>query len=104
MAVVFADTFYFLPFFFFFFFFFGPYLLHMEAPRLGGKSELQPPASATVTAAAASDLSRIFNLFHSPRQRQILNPLSEARGGTRILIDTSWSPFCGATTGTPPIF
>ena len=80
MAVVFADTFQFLPFFFFFFCFLGPYLRHVETPRLGVKSELQLPAYATVTAAAASDLSRIFNLFHSPRQRQILNPLSEARG------------------------
>ena len=33
-----------------FFFFLGPYLQHMEVPRLGVKSELQLPAYTTVTA------------------------------------------------------
>ena len=37
----------------------------------------KPAACATVT--ATPDLSRICNLHHSSRQRQILNPLSEAR-------------------------
>ena len=41
-----------------FFFFLGPHIWHMEAPRLGVKSEPQP------------------------QQCQILNPLSKARGPT----------------------
>ena len=57
----------------------------MEAPRLGVKSEPQLPAYAAAT--ATPDLSRLCNLHHSSRQRQIPDPLSEARDGTRILLD-----------------
>ena len=60
-----------------FFVFFGPHLQHMEVPRLGVESELQLPAYTT--AIATPDLSHICNLYHSSRQCQILNPLSEAR-------------------------
>ena len=49
----------------------------MEVPRLGGKSELQLQVYATAT--ATPDPSRIHNLHRSLQQRQILNPLSEAR-------------------------
>ena len=49
--------------------FFGPFLWHMEVPRRGVKSELQLP---TYTPATAT-----------------LNPLSEARDRTRILMETS---------------
>ena len=59
----------------------------MEVPRLGVKSELQLPAHAT--AIAMPGLSYVFNLHCSFRQCWILNPLSEARDGTRILMDTS---------------
>ena len=58
----------------------------MEVPRLGVESELQLLAYATAT--AMPDASCVFNLHHSSRQRQILNPLSEARDRTRILMDT----------------
>ena len=51
----------------------------MEVPRLGVESELQPLAYATAT----RDPRCICDLYHSSWQRQILNPLSEARGGTR---------------------
>ena len=34
------------------------------------------------------DLSRVCDLHHSSQQRQILNPLSKARGQTLILMDT----------------
>ena len=58
----------------------------MKVPRLGVKSELQLPAQ--VTATATLDLSHICDLHHSSWQRQILNPLSEARDQTRIHMDT----------------
>ena len=50
---------------------------HMEVPRLGACSKLQPPAYATAT--ATQDLSHVCDLHHSSRQRQILNPLSKDR-------------------------
>ena len=49
----------------------------MEVPRLGVEPELQLPAYTTAT--ATQDLSHIYNLPHRSWQRQILNPLSEAR-------------------------
>ena len=74
--------------FLFFIFFLGPHLQHMEVPRLGVEWELQLLAYTTVT--ATPDLSRICELHCSSRQRWILNPLSEAKDGTHILVDTSW--------------
>ena len=41
-------------------------------------------------ATATPDLSQVCNLHHSSWQCQILNPLSEARDQTHILVDTSW--------------
>ena len=41
-----------------------------------------------------------FHESHEPRQRQILNPLSEARDQTRNLMVPSRICFCCATTGT----
>ena len=57
-------------------------------PQLGVESELQLPAYTTAT--ARWDLSRVCNLCHNSQQCQILNPLSEARDRTCILMDTSW--------------
>ena len=59
----------------------------MDIPRLGVKSELLPLAYATAT--ATSDLNQVCKLHHSTQQRQILNPLSEARDQTYVLMDTS---------------
>ena len=59
----------------------------MDVPRLGVKWELQLPAYTIAT--AVQDLSRIRDLHHSSRQRQVLNPLSEARDQTCILMDIS---------------
>ena len=56
----------------------------MEVPRLGIKSELQLPAYTTAT--TTQDPSRVFDLYHSSRQRQILNPLREARDRTHNLM------------------
>ena len=69
----------------------------MEVPRLGVELELQLPAHATAT----SDLSCICDLHHSLRQRRILNPLSEARDQTHILMVPSQICFRCTTTGTP---
>ena len=71
----------------------------MEVPRLGVKSELQLAAYARVT--ATQDPSRICNLHHSSRQRQILNPAREARDRTHVLMDTSQVHYHLAMTGTP---
>ena len=58
----------------------------MEVPRLGVEVELQLPAYAT----ARLDLSLICDLHHTLRQRQILNPLSESRDQTQVLMDASF--------------
>ena len=62
---------------FFFLFFLWLHPQHMEVPRLGVESELLLPVYNTAT--AILDPSWVFNLHHSSQQRQILNPLSEAR-------------------------
>ena len=72
---------------------------HMEVPRLGVESELQQLAYATAT--ASPDPSHICNLHHSSQKCHILNPLSEARDGTCILMDASQICFCWAMTRTP---
>ena len=76
--------------------FLGPHVWHMEVPRL---SELQPPAYTT--ARATRDPSRVCDLHHSPRQRRILHPLSEARDRTWNLMVPSWIHSRCATVGTP---
>ena len=55
--------------------FLGPRLQRIEVPRLGLKSELSPLVYTTAT--ATQDLSCLYNLHHSSRQRRIRNPLSE---------------------------
>ena len=55
--------------------------------RLGVELELQLPAYATAT--AAQDLSCVCDLHHSLQQRWVLNPLSEARNQTHVLLDTT---------------
>ena len=60
----------------------------MEVPRLGVESELQLLAYTIAT--ETPDPSRVCDLHRSSRQRQILNPLSEARDQTRILMVPSW--------------
>ena len=68
--------------------FLGLHPRHMEVPRLGVWSELQLPAYAT--AIAMPYLSHVCDLHRSSWQRWILNPLSEARDGICILMDTGW--------------
>ena len=83
---------------FFSFFFLGLHLHHMEVPRLGVESELQ--LAAYTTATATLGLSHICNLHQSPWQCQILNPLSDIRDRTHVLMDASQICFRWAMTGT----
>ena len=64
--------------------FLGPYLWHVEIPKLGVKSELQLLAYTTAT--EMQDLSCVCHVHHSSWQRQILNPLSR----TGIEPASSW--------------
>ena len=63
-------------------------LHHMNIPRLGVQSELQLLTYTTAT--PTRDPSHIRDLPDSSQQCWIPNPLSEARDGTCILMDTSW--------------
>ena len=60
---------------------------HMKVPRVGIKLELQLLAHAIATATQGP--SHVCNLHGSSWQLQILNPLSKARGQTRVLMDSS---------------
>ena len=84
---------------FFFFVFIRPHPWHMEVPRLGVELQLYLPAYTTAT--ATSYPSHACELHHSSPQSGILNPLSEARDGTCVLMDTSLIWFDWAMTGTP---
>ena len=57
-----------------------PHLKHVEVPRIGIKLELQ--LLVYTTAIAMPDRSCICDLYHSPWQCRILNPLSKARDRT----------------------
>ena len=77
-------------FYFFNFFIFcllGMHPRHTEVSRLGVQLEGQLPAYARAT--ATSGLSHVCDLHHSSWQHWILNPLSEARDRTCILMDIS---------------
>ena len=76
----------------------GPYLQHMEVPRLGVESQQQLPAYTTAT--AMPDVSLVLEVHHSSRQCWTLNPLSEARIRTHVLMDTSWVCYSWTTMGT----
>ena len=58
-------------------------------------------AEAYATATATPDPNLVCNLHHSSQQRQILNPMSEARDQTLNLMVSSWICFQCATIGTP---
>ena len=73
-----------------FFYFLGPRPQQMEVPGLGVRLELQ--LSACTTATARPDPSFICHLGPSSWQCWILNPRSEARDRTLILMDTSQVP------------
>jgi len=81
--------------------FLGPHSGHTEVLRLGVESELQLPAYTAAT--AVPDLSHVYNLHHSSGKQWILNPLSEVRDQTLILMETGHIHFCCATMRTPRI-
>ena len=87
--------------FIYFFSFLGPHPRHMEVPSLGVKSELLVLAYTTAT--AWGNPSCVYDQHHSSWQCWIINPLSEARDQTPILMDTSQIHFCCATPGMPPV-
>ena len=68
--------------------FLGLHLQHVGAPGVGVKLELQLLAYTRATATV--DPSHICDVHYSSQQQWILNPLSEARGRTCNLMDTSW--------------
>ena len=76
-----------LHFYFILFCFFRAAPTAYEGSQATDQLELQLPVYTTTTAMATAtpDLSGFCNLYHSSRQRQILNPLSEARDQTRNL-------------------
>ena len=84
--------------FFFFFLLFRPHSRHMEVPRLEVECQLQLLAYTTATAMQGPNL--ICHLHRSSQQHWILNPLTEARDRTRVLMDTRWIHYHGATMGT----
>ena len=45
----------------------------------------------------------VWDLHRSSGQRPILNPLSQARDGTHVLMDASQVGYCCTTTGTPTL-
>ena len=69
--------------------------LFTAVPAAFGSSQPRGP-----TATTTQDLSCVCNLYHSSGQCQILNPPSEAKDQTCILMDTSQIPFHCTTTGT----
>ena len=77
--------------------FWGLHPRRMEVPRLGVKSELHLPATAT----AMWDPSHVRNLYHSLQQPWIPDPLSNARDWNCILMNSSQISFHCSTTGTP---
>ena len=75
-----------------FFCFLWLHLCQTEVPRLGVKWEQPLPAYTTAT--ATQDPNHIYDPQHSSQPRWFLNPLSEARDQTRILMDTRRLCYC----------
>ena len=88
-------------FFFFFFVFF------LAAPAAYGSYQARgligaaAPSLCHSQGIATPDLRLVWELHHSPWQRRILNPLSETREQTCILMDTRQVCYCWAMMETP---
>ena len=66
-------------------FFFSFFLFLRVTPTAYGGSQVRAPIGAV----AAGDPSHVCDLYHSSQQYQILNPLSEAKYQTCILMVTN---------------
>ena len=91
-----------------FLFLFLFFCLFRAAPMAYGGFQARGLIGAVATglyhSQATSDLSHVCDLHHSSQQRQILNPLSEARDLTCNLMVPSWIHFRCVITGTPSLF
>ena len=76
--------------FYFILFYFGLFAFSRATPVAYGGSQARGLIGAAATGLRQShttqDPSRVCNLHHSSRQRQILNPLSKARDQTHNLM------------------
>ena len=76
------------------FFVFRLFCLFRAVPTAYGSYQARGPiravAAGVPTATATQDPSLVCNLHHSSGQRRILNPLSEVRDRTLVLVDGSW--------------
>ena len=82
------------PSFFFFFFFFG---LFRATPMARGGSQAWGQVrtvAAGLRHSHSNATSELHLQYHSSGQRRILNPLSEARDRTCVLMDTSQTHSC----------
>ena len=87
----------FIPFYFYLFIYFcllsfDVVAISWAAPAAYGGSQARAPLGAVAAGPAPQpqptpDPSRVCDLHHGSRQRWILNPLSEARDQTRVLVD-----------------
>ena len=66
------------------------------------RGQIGAVAMAYTTATTTQDPSCICNIHQSSWKHRILDPLSEARDRTHILMDTSWVHVPCAIKGTPP--
>ena len=86
------------------FFFFGFVLffcVFRPAPAAYGGSQARGPIRATAASLhRRSDPSHVCDLHHSSWQHRILDPRSEARDGTCVLMDGSQVHFCCARTSS----
>ena len=68
--------------------------LFKATPMAYGGSQARGQNGTYTTAIATPDLSHDCHLHHSSGQHRILNPLSEARDRTCLLMDASQISFC----------
>ena len=95
-------TFYFILLYFLLYIFFV-FCLFWATPAAYGGSQARGPIGTIATSLPTADPSRICDLHHSSQQRQILNPLSEARDRACNLMVPSQIHFHCTTKGTPAV-